>query len=190
MIYFETVLTTHFKTKDLVLNQINNLKNIFLLSLFCFCFSLVSIAQEDASAATLNNIQHLPAFTIYRVPDSSAFTNEQLKNNKPVVLMFFSPGCDHCQKETKELLAYKEELKGLQIIMASPAALAEIKAFYEDYNIALMNNITMGKDNNYGLGRKYQLKTYPSVFVYDASGTLAKAFIGNVSVPTILDAVK
>ena len=104
--------------------------------------------------------------------------------------MFFSPDCDHCQKETKELLAYKEELKDLQIVMASPAAFAEIKSFYADYNIASMSNIVMGKDQGYALGMKYQLRTYPSVFVYDATGTLAKAFIGNVSVPVILDAVK
>jgi thiol-disulfide isomerase/thioredoxin len=151
---------------------------------------LISNAQQDATAATLNNIQQLPVFKLYTVPDSTAFTNEQLKKNKPVVLMFFSPDCDHCQKETKELLAYKEELKDLQIVMASPAAFAEIKSFYEDYNIVSMNNIIMGKDQNYALGMKYQLRTYPSVFVYDAKGILAKAFIGNVSVPSILDAVK
>ena len=104
--------------------------------------------------------------------------------------MFFSPDCDHCQKETKELSAYKEELKGLQIIMASAAAFAEIKTFYKEYNIASMPNIIMGKDPNYALGMKYQLRTYPSVFVYDATGTLAKAFIGNVSIATILDAIK
>ena len=150
----------------------------------------MSKAQQDASATTLNNIQHLPAFKIYTAPDSASFTNEQLKKNKPVVLMFFSPDCDHCQKETKELLAYKEELKDLQIVMASPAAFAEINNFYADNNIASMSNIVMGKDQGYALGMKYQLRTYPSVFVYDATGTLAKAFIGNVSVRVILDAVK
>ena len=150
----------------------------------------MSNAQQDAAAATLNNIQHLPVFKIYTAPDSTAFTNDQLKKDKPVVLMFFSPDCDHCQKEIKELLAYKEELKDLQIVMASPAAFAEINNFYADYNIASMSNIVMGKDQGYALGMKYQLRTYPSVFVYDAKGTLAKAFIGNVSVPVILDAVK
>ncbi len=104
--------------------------------------------------------------------------------------MFFSPDCDHCQKETKELMAYKEELKGLQIVMVSRATFSEIKTFYEDYNIASMHNIIMGQDPNFVLGLKYQVRTYPSMFVYDASGTLAKAFVGNISIPAILDAVK
>jgi thiol-disulfide isomerase/thioredoxin len=165
------------------------LKIIILVSVFS-CFSFISNAQQDATAATLNNIQHVPVFKIFTVPDSTAFTNEQLKKNKPFVLMFFSPDCDHCQKETKELLAYKAELKGLQIVMVSPAAFSEIKTFYEDYNIASMTNIIMGKDLYYTLGLKYQPRTYPSIFVYDSSGILAKAFVGNIGVPAILDAVK
>ncbi len=104
--------------------------------------------------------------------------------------MFFNPDCDHCQKETKELLAYKKELKDLQIVMVSPAAFSLIKSFYEDYNIASMPNIIMAQDLNYTLGSRFQLRTYPSLFVYDASGKLAKAFVGNVGVPAILDAVK
>ena len=95
-----------------------------LIILFLFTSSnLLCFAQIDATAATLNKIQNAPSFKIYKAPDSTAFTNDQLKKNKPFVLMFFNPDCDHCQKETKELLAYKEELKGLQIIMVSPAAL-------------------------------------------------------------------
>ena len=165
------------------------MKIILFINLFA-CFCLGGYAQQDASAATLNNIHHAPVFKLYKAPDSTAYSSEQLNKNKPFVLMFFSPDCDHCQKETKELLAYKEELKDLQIVMASPAAFKEIKSFYEDYNIASMSNITMGQDLNYALGSKYQLRTYPSVFVYDAKGVLAKAFIGNVAVPAILDAVK
>jgi thiol-disulfide isomerase/thioredoxin len=165
------------------------LKKTFFFLLFV-CSNLLSQAQQDATAATLNNIQNIPAFKIFTAPDSTAFTNTQLKKGKPFVLMFFSPDCDHCQKETKELLAYKRELKDIEIVMASPASYSLIKGFYQDYNIASMPNIMMGQDLNYVLGSKYQLRTYPSLFVYDAAGKLAKAFVGNVGVPAILEAVK
>ena len=74
--------------------------------------------------------------------------------------------------------------------MVSPVALSLIKSFYEDYNIASMPNIHMGQDLNYAIGVKYQIRTFPSIYVYDATGKLAKAFVGNVGVPAILDAVK
>lgn len=162
------------------------------LVLLC-AFAVMAIstwAQADPAAATLKNIQHVPTFKIFTAPDSTEYTSESIKQNKPFVLMFFSPDCDHCQKEAKELLAYREELKHLPILMVSPAPFKEIKTFYQDYNIASMTNITMGQDLNYALGLKYQPRIYPSIFVYDSRGILAKVFAGNIGVPAILDAVK
>lgn len=106
------------------------------------------------------------------------------------MLMFFSPDCEHCQRETKELLAYKEELKGIQILMVSIASYREIKDFYETFQLSSMPNARLGQDVNLKLGSIYKLRTYPSVFVYDNNGNLAKAFVGNIGVPAILDAVK
>lgn len=165
------------------------LKKAFFL-LLCIAAGFCMQAQQGPTAANYDKIKTIPAFRLFAVPDSIAFTNEQLKKDKPVMLMFFSPDCDHCQKETKELLAYKEELKGIQIVMASIANYAQIKTFYEDYGLKSMPNITMGQDPNYALGGKFNLRTYPSMFIYDAKGNLAKAFTGNISIPAILDAVK
>lgn len=147
-------------------------------------------AQKDTSDNYVNNFINIPAIKINTLPDSSLFTNENLKAYSPFVLMFFNPDCEHCQKETKELLAYKEELKGIQILMVSPAPYQEIKDFYQAYKLSSMPNIKLGQDINYKLGSIYQLKTYPSVFVYDKRGILAKAFVGNIGIPAIIDAVK
>ncbi|MEJ7589234.1 MAG: hypothetical protein WKI04_16890, partial [Ferruginibacter sp.] len=97
---------------------------------------------------------------------------------------------DQYQKETKELLAYKNEMKHIQILMVSLAPYQEIKNFFDTYALSSMPNLTIGQDINFKLSGIYQVKTYPSVFVYDRSGTLAKAFVGNIAVPAILDAVK
>ena len=163
-------------------------KTIFFLLLVCS--KLFSHAQTDVTATTLSNIQYIPTFKIFTAPDSTAFTNEQLKKGKPVLLMFFSPDCDHCQKETKELLAYKQELKGIQIVMVSPVSYNLIKGFYLGYNIASMPDVKMGQDLNYVLGSKYRLRTYPAMFLYDSAGKLVKAFVGNVGVTAVLAAVK
>ena len=138
----------------------------------------------------LTNIQTLPSFTIAAIPDSTIFSSEQLKKNKPVVVMLFNPDCEHCQRQTKELLAYKNELKDIQIVMASSLSIKIIKEFYQDYNVASMPNVIMGQDINYALRLKFRPTNFPAIYVYDAKGNLAKAFAGNVSVPAIIDAVK
>ncbi|MFT3680598.1 MAG: redoxin family protein [Ferruginibacter sp.] len=160
------------------------------LLLFFFCCSFFITRAQDASADILKRVQQVPSFTIYTAPDSTAFTNEQLQKGKPLIVIFFNPDCDHCQKETKELLAYKEELKNIPIVMASALPYRLIKDFYTEYNIQSMPNIKMGQDLNYILGSQYQPTRYPGIFIYDAAGNLVKVFAGNAGVPAMLDALK
>lgn len=165
------------------------MKKIIVLSILIVA-SLGMYAQNDSSSNNINKFLTIPAFKILAVPDSTEFANQQLKKNLPVVVLFFSPDCDHCQSETKELLAYREELKNIQILMVSSAPYREIKDFYETFNLSSMKNIHIGQDINLKLGSIFKIRTYPSLFVYDQRGTLAKAFVGNIGVPAILDAVK
>ncbi|MBL0359427.1 MAG: TlpA family protein disulfide reductase [Chitinophagaceae bacterium] len=164
------------------------MKKILLLSLLVSC-SATSGAQPDA-ASTVKNIQTLLPFRLTLLPDSTEFSSEQLQKNKPVVLMFFNPDCEHCQRQTKELLAYKRELKDIQIVMASSLPFQLIKEFYDDYKIASMPNVIMGLDENYILRVKYRPTNFPSLFIYDSNHQLAKVFAGNIGVPTIIDALK
>ena len=165
------------------------MKKFFVLIAF-IGFGLLSYAQPDSLVNKLAIFYTLPAFKIYTAPDSVAFSNKNLHQHKPLVLVFFSPDCDHCQKETMELLAYKNELKSVQILMASPASYGEVKRFYEEYHLASMPNVKMGQDVNFVLGSKFKLTTFPSIFIYDANGKLTKKFVGNIGVPDILAALK
>ncbi|MBC7626410.1 hypothetical protein, partial [Ferruginibacter sp.] len=72
----------------------------------------------------------------------------------------------------------------------SPSSYAMVKQFYEDYGLSAMPNIKMGQDVNYALGSIFQLRSFPSIFVYDQQGKLAKAFVGNIGIPIILEALK
>ncbi|WP_301928192.1 TlpA disulfide reductase family protein [Ferruginibacter sp.] len=165
------------------------MKKLILFASFIGC-SIIALSQTDSSAKALPKFETIPSFAIYSLPDSTVFSNKDLHKNKPFIIMFFSPDCEHCQKEMKELLAYKEELKNIRILMASPGSYPMIKQFYQDYGVASMPNIKMGHDDNFALGSIFQLRTFPSIFVYDQQGKLSKAFVGNISVPAILDAAK
>lgn len=164
-------------------------KKISLLTAF-ICVLITANAQIDSSAKNFAKYATVPTFNVYTVPDSSGFSNKKLDKSKSLVIMFFSPDCEHCQKETKELMAYKNELKNIQILMVSPSSYPAIKQFYEDYGMAAMPNIKLGQDVNYTLGSIYQIRTFPSMYVYDHNGKLVKAFVGNVDAPAIINAVK
>jgi hypothetical protein len=104
------------------------------------------------------------------------------------MLVFFSPDCEHCQKESKEFLAYKEELSGVQVLMVSPMPYAHIKQFYADYNMASLPNFSLGQDWAYHLGSKLQPHFFPTMLLYDKIGNFIGGYTGNVPVTTLLKA--
>lgn len=146
------------------------------------------MAQSDASASGIKNYQSVPTFEVTAVPDSSIFSSAVLKKDKPVVIILFNPDCDHCQNETKELLAWREEIKHLQIVMVSSALYNKVKEFYRDYNIQSLANVKMGCDIEYRLALLFRATSYPAIYIYDNKGVLSKAYVGGASVADILKA--
>ena len=163
------------------------MKRISLLLAF-ISITIITTAQSQTDFDI--KYQTIPSFNIHKIPDSSSYSNKNIQKNKPFIVMFFSPDCDHCQKELKELMVNKKQFKNIPILMLSPANYGEIKKFYKDFSVSKMPNITVAHDDNMTLSKLYQLRTFPTMFVYNRMGRLVKTFISNVSIPDILQAVK
>ncbi len=152
--------------------------------------SFTGFTQQNSDNDYVKGFLSIPEFKINTVPDSSFYTSAELKKGEPFMMMFFSPDCEHCQRQVKDLMAYKKELAGVQIVMISPLSFKDNKNFYEEYDLNSMPNVKMGTDVTFKLRLLYKITSFPSMYVYDKNGTLAKAFVGNIAVPAILDAVK
>ncbi len=158
-----------------------NQRKIFL------CITLICIMGNAFSQDTALYLQFktIPLFNLIKVPDSTKFTKADLPKKKPVMVMIFSPDCEHCQMEVESLKANYSLFKKVSIIMASPIEYKYIKKFYEDYQIADYPKITMGRDPNYMLGTFYKVRSFPAIFLYDKKGNFVKAFDGSIPVTQI-----
>jgi len=169
-------------------------KKIFLFIAFIIIVVITNAqstnGQIDSTSKNFEKFKNIPAFNVYVAPDSTGFSNKNLSTKKALIIMFFDPSCEHCQKEMKEFMAYKKELKNTQILMVTPSSYKMIKEFYKDYEIATMPNIKIGQDVKYTLGSIYQVRTFPSMFIYSKTRHFVKSFVGNASVPSILQALK
>lgn len=156
----------------------------YIILILCISLGKISFAQEDSSLIYLR-FPTIPPFSITIVPDSTQFTKDDLSKKKATIIMIFNPDCEHCQHETKELIANIKLFKKVQIIMASPLEFSYIKKFYEDYDIASYPNIIMGRDPSYFFGTFYKVRFFPAIFLYDKHGNFVKAFDGGVPVSEI-----
>ena len=163
------------------------LRRIVLLFLFIGVGKIV-FAQTDTSLIYLR-FPTVPPFSIIKAPDSTKFTKDDLKKKTATIIMVFSPDCEHCQHETRELIAHIDLFKKVQIIMSSPLEYHYLKKFYDEYKIADYQIITMGRDPGYFLGTFYHIRSFPAIFVYDKKGNFVEAFDGSVPVERIAAAL-
>ncbi len=158
-----------------------------LLILTLILGSSITYAQNQAK------IENIPPFKILK-PDSTYFTPANLKKNKPVVIIYFSPDCSHCQHLMYELRPKMKQVQNAQIVMITFTdfnRLAMIRNFYRDFYLSNYPNITVGTEGRTYLVQKYyQVVTTPYVAVYDKKGKLAKAFPKSPSVDELIAAVK
>jgi thiol-disulfide isomerase/thioredoxin len=148
------------------------MKNVFfLLFLITVTSTVQAKSSNDSIPAHLKNLL-LPDFKLL-LPDSSTnFYTENLKSNRITILMSFSPECDHCKQQTKEITEQISKFKHIQIVMATTLPFGMMKAFHDEYKIASFKNIIMGRDVLYFFP-KYFLNHYlPLIAVYNKKGEL------------------
>lgn len=161
--------------------------------MFCF-FALISataFSQIDSAKEKPVYLRFptIPQFTVYKAPDSTAFTRDNLQKKKNTIFIIFSPDCGHCQHETEMLTENIQKFKNTQIVMVTYLPYSEMIKFYHIYKIANYPMITMARDTKYFFPVFFKVQNLPSIYVYDKEGNFKQSFEGDVKPETILAAL-
>ena len=152
-------------------------------------FNISSLAQTDTLQPKLPPFMKLPEVPSYKIllMDSATYAYKyQLKKNKPVVVVYFSPDCDHCQQETRRITDSMQLLKNIQFVFVSYAPFPQLKKFYEEYGLNRFKNVIYGRDEQFFFPRFYDVKFTPFVAVYGPDWKLIRVFEGGSTVAKLL----
>jgi len=140
-------------------------KQLISLLICCGLFS-GSFAQEGKPG--------IAPFKI-RLVNDEGFTYQQLKKGKPVILVYFSPTCDHCKLFTAAMLKRQETLNEKQIVLISFEDLGEVRKFDDLFNLSSHPNIKIGSEGyTFVVQRFYRVEHFPFVAEYNKEGKLEK----------------
>ena len=122
----------------------------------------------------------IPPFKVEKV-DGKFITNADLKDGKPVMIMIFSPECDHCEHMVDSMKMIADKFKTTQLLLVA-----------EDRNKKLMGGfITKTGIGSHPLFQKigtnkgelifsiYTYKILPQINFYNSKHLLEKTFDGN-----------
>jgi thiol-disulfide isomerase/thioredoxin len=169
--------------------KIKNMKKGLFLVLSILFTSLLFAQVKIDSTSPYVKVPFLPPLNLFIAPDSIKFVKEDLKKKRQTIVMVFSPDCDHCIVSSEDLKANYKLFKKVNIVMATSQPFEAIKKFYVDLHISDFPTITVGYDKNYFLGTFFNVKSYPSIFLYDKKGNFKQAFEGTVKWETIAKAL-
>ena len=160
-----------------------------ILALF-LCFG--ANAQDTSKPVVINYRTHesFPAYPLFAL-DSSRFNSLRVAGKKePVVIIYFSPTCSHCQRQAEEITGHIKAFKDVQFLMVSSYPMQEIKEYVNTYALSRFPNITVASDPNFSMGQFFELKSLPGIYVYNKNGKYKTHFETNVLADTLAKAVR
>jgi len=155
-------------------------KIVFFLAFVCLCMQVIAQQTfiQDTIPAYLKTKQ-LPAFTLVtdiKKKDTTWFTQNNIPANKPIIIIYFSPECGHCELEAKEIVKHMDSLRKAYFVFASYHPVDKIQAFAEKYYLNKFSNITVGRDIQYFIPVFFKVKFTPFVAVYNGNRNLLKVY--------------
>lgn len=134
--------------------------------------------------------QSLPPFRMYR-SDKTIFNAAELPKTKPVILIYFDPDCEHCQKLMKELFEKIDAFKKAEIIMVTFKPIEEVAGFEKLHSTQKYSNIIVGTEGvGFYLRNYYGLETMPFTALYDKKGNLNYSYRKETPVDDLINRLK
>lgn len=162
----------------------------FLLSICFLITSLASFAQIDTTTPLYKRFPTLPPLQLVLSDSTTKYTKDNIPSKKPVLIMLFSPDCEHCQHEATDLVANKESFKNIQIIMVSTYPYYRLREFADNYGLSRLKNVVIAADPAYFLLTFYNIRNFPYMALYNKKGGLVETFEGTKPMETILASFK
>lgn len=103
----------------------------------------------------------------------------------PVILVFYSPECDHCQNEAKKLSTHPG-FQDQTMYWLSGDTPAANQTFRETYASPTPNSFQFLEDTDYQTANTLEVSIFPTIFIYDESGKLRRRYEGETEPERIL----
>ena len=135
------------------------------------------------------NSQTVPPFKM-TLSSNKIFNAADLPKDKPLVLIYFDPECDHCQKLMAGLFKNMNSFKKTVIVLVTFKPITDLILFEKKYGTAKYSNIKVGTEGtSFYLKNYYKLVKMPFIALYDKKGNYNYSYRDEVPLSDVLNRV-
>jgi thioredoxin-related protein len=166
------------------------MKKVLFLFIIVLKINSVHAQDYDTIPPYQKDSLHIPSFTVLNT-DSIYKSDKIIPKDKPVVIIYFSPECGHCQITADEFSKRMRDMKDIYFVWVSYYyPLSEVKEFAKKFNLQQFNNILIGKLSDYSLPSYYRIKFTPFMAVYNKEHHLIKTYQQGTEADTLISLLK
>jgi len=156
-----------------------------IIIILIFILGVLSFSRIKEKKTTKENIQTFHEFCAFNVGDNQKFCTESLPK-QPILLLFMDPECDFCREEIKQIKEQQNLLDNVSILLISIVQKKQAADFYSDYQLNQLNNIRLLIDEDVIISKFFDIKTIPTVFIYDKNKKLIFNHKGEIKVEAFI----
>lgn len=163
---------------------------IFVLGLTLIAFAAACQKEKPKDVVlnakpTANN--QMPAFNITQTDGTKVAFKEV---SGKVLIVFFNPSCDHCQREAKLISENKDVIKDYQVYFVTPEPMDSIAKFSVEYNLYRESNVHFGQAQGPAIINAVgQINTVPAFMVFNDQALVVRKE-GELSIDQLRDMLK
>ncbi len=131
----------------------------------------------------------LPPFAMMQ-PNGKVFRAQDLPMGKSVVIIYFSPECDHCEVLMKDLMKKEASFRKASVAMITYLPVDKVAKFVQQYNLNKYANIYVGTEGNSFFVRKYyKIEQMPFIALHDKNGNMVKTYRKEGALPDLINQI-
>lgn len=146
----------------------------------------ISQIGTTVEAAELTAPKTLPDFTLNDI-NGKPFSIHQLASDKPTLFIYFSSTCHLCQEELGTLSKRIDEFKDYNLILTTVQPVEEMIEFANGLNIKNKPFVRFLLDADMNVATFYQIRSVPSIYVYDSKKQLVAEYVGITKIDLLLE---
>jgi thiol-disulfide isomerase/thioredoxin len=134
----------------------------------------------------INAEMPLPSFTLISLDSSRLTTSSQIGEGAPIIFMYFSPDCEHCQRMTKLLTRRLNGHGAVRLYMVTNESVEETKRFVVTFHLDTLSNVLVARDYNFSFFDSFLPSSVPFFAICDQQKKLKKIYEGEVDINSIM----
>ena len=157
-----------------------------LLSIFSFLSVLYlwSCSQPKKLDETAKpEVNELP-YLSYQTLNGDTVSTRTMPGSS--ILILFNTGCDHCQREAKEISERSEAFKNYELLFIAADSIHLIEDFAKTYNLADKPNVKFGHAAYQDVFMNFGSIPTPAIYVYSRERKFVKSFLGETPIEELI----